>query len=267
MIVLDTAKDIKYKGKISVACEKIRLGECDELVTRGSDFICIKHNDPELGKRARERALKKLENSEIRYIIVAELLYLTGKSTLQSDISHAAFFKSMQDAEQAMKNISNKGYSYRIEEYLYRLGGSCRLRIYYTIKGLKTDYGILQFLKEQVEANCLESRIDSKGKPYVWLDDLLKYKNKYLVLKSASGIPYKRRFDLELILHDGLIAFDSIYKFTQQYSKYKIPEVKYLTVNSSSEARRKFYDLGAVFYKDKQLQELACKELGLDEWL
>lgn len=271
MVILDTSKDIEYKGKISVACDMIRSGECDELITRGSDFVCIKHEDEGLGKRARERALRKLENSELRHIIIAtsqdETLYLGSKSILQPDISHAAFFKTRQEAEQAMSKLTKSGYSYHIEEYLYRLGNSCRLRIYYTIKGLKTDYGILQFIREQVDKGYLESRTDSKDKPYVWLDDLIKYKGKLLTLYSASGVLYKRQFDLELLLHDGLIAFDSIYKFSQQHLEYSIPEVKYLTVNSSSEARRKFYDLGAVFYKDKHLQEIACKELGLEEWL
>ena len=271
MIVVDTSKDNAYKGNISVACDMLRQGKCDEIVTRGSDFVCLKYEDPDLAARARERALKKLDSSEIRYIVIAqnedEQLYLGSKSILQPDISHSAFFKTRQEAEKAMHKISSKGYSYRIEEYLYRVGNNCRLRIYYTIKGLKTDYGILQFLRQQVDKGYLENRIDSKNKPYVWLDDLLKYKDELIVFNSAAGIKYKRKFDLELLLHDGLIAFDSIYKFAQQYPDYNIPEVKYLTANSSSEARRKFYDLGAVFYKDKKLQELACKELGLDEWL
>lgn len=271
MLIIDTAKDTQYKGNISVACEKLRLGECDEIITRGSDFVCVKYEDPELAARAREQSLKRLGNSEIRYIVIAQnedgQLYLGSKSKLQPDISHSAFFKSRQEAERVMINLDSPGYCYHVEEYLYRVGNNCRLRIYYTIKGLKTDYGVLQFIREQVEKGHLESRLDSKNKPYVWLDDLLKYKDELIVFNSAAGIKYKRKFNLELVLHDGLIAFDSIYKFVQQYPECDIPEVKYLTANSAADTRRKFYDLGAVFYQDKHLQELACKELGLEEWL
>lgn len=275
MIILDTTKDTQYKGHISKACEMLRLDECDEVITRGSDFVCLKYSNQEQGKQVRERMLKQLDNSEIRYIVTAhslddktQVLYLSNQNSIQPDIRHAIFFKTLDEAQRVINTTHLKsGYSYAIEEYLYRLGKSCRLRIYHTIKGLKTDYGILQFIRLQIKNNCLTERYDANNKPYVWLDDLLAYKNKQITLYSASNIAYKRTFNLELLLHDGLIAFDAISSFVDKHPDNSVPEVRYLTVNTSGTARRKFYDLGAVFYKNLEIQKLAISELGLQEWV
>ena len=271
-IILDTSIDPTYRGHIDHAVEMVKNDECDAIITHGSDFMCIRYKDPEKSKAARERSLARLSKSEIRYVVIARhgnepSLCLGSDNEYTTDFSKAVLFRDKHAARGAMHRMKKPDlYDIAIETYLYRTSDCCRLRIYYTISGLKTDKGTLAFIREQVDNGVLLPHFDRSAKPYVLLEDLVIFNDQNITFKNASGVEYTRVFDLRLLLHDGLIAFDAVSKFVNKHPEFDVCEVKYLTANSHGTNRRVFYDLGTSIYLDGDLREIAVKELCLQDW-
>ena len=280
MIVLDTRTDTKFRGHIGEAYRMLLNGECDEIITRGADFQCVRVDDPELGARVREKTLASYKNASLRYIVVynsgddATRLCLNEDGELTSDFKHGRYFVNREYAECVLKlnmpaYIAN-GYCeehFAIEEYLYHNSLRCSLRIYYEIKGLYTDKGLLKFLRKSIEDGLIFPHYDQQGHPYVLVDDLLIFKDQLISFVNGTGIPYKRTFDLRLLLHDGLIAFNAISDFGKANPDVVMPELKYFGHRTDLQNDRKFYDIGEVFYTDPAMQEKLCTYFHLEGWL
>ena len=285
MIILDTRVDSTYRGNIEHAIDLFNSGVCDAIMTIGTDFVCVKYSDPHISELVRKRTSHDIDNAEIRYIITRTDLngvttYLGSNYKFVNSCVHAIFFKSRESAQPTMRNLPARcelkcddecnvmcedGYTYAIQTYLYRSAACCVLRIYYNMIGLGTDYGILQFIRSQVEAGVLFSRKDRCGKEYIFLDELLLFKGEEITLKSAAGVSYKRVVDLRLLLHDGLIAFDAVSKFVADNPDLDIPQLKYTTKAYGTDLRS-FYDLGSVIYFNSEVQSRAIESLGLSSW-
>lgn len=271
-IVLDTTKTKEYKGRVGTAFSMLKKDECDTFIVSGAHFICYRYEDRELGKKVREFTLQSLKESSVRYIIVCtmkngERYCLSSDFTLNSSFNRAYYYNNIEFATAMLPSARKKlGLSIadtlEVEEYLYHRKPKCTLRIYHTIRGLATDYGLLSFIKEQIAKGILFERLDKRGKPYILLDDLLIFKGQSLKLVSATGVAYTRELSLELLLHDGLIAFESVYKFAQSHPELEIPELAYAAPREGA-TKRKFYDLGAVFYTNSAVQEVTCREMAI----
>lgn len=284
MIVFDTKEAKEYRGNLEYALEMFKHGECDAIMTRGTDYVCVKYSDPHIAKLARKRTDYDISHAELRYVIIKESS--DGTTSCQdsgykfsSNFNHAIFYRTKEAADSALSNLAKRlnskvengklcceGNVYKVETYLYRSSDCCFLRIYYGITGLSTDYGLLQFIRSQINAGVLFARKDRGGKEYIFLDELLLFKDEEIIFKSASGVDYKRKIDLRLVLHDGLIAFDAITKFVKDNPDLKIPEIQYLTSREYGTDLRSFYDLGSVIYSDSEVRERAVKSLGLANW-
>ena len=285
MIILDTRVDSTHRGNIEHAIDLYNSGSCDAIMTIGTDFVCIKYSDPHISELVRKRTSHDIDNAEIRYIITRTDSHgvttcLGSNYKFVSSCVHAIFFKSRESAQPVMKNLlirygitcgdefkvdGKDGCTYAVQTYLYRSAACCVLRIYYNMTGLGTDYGILQFIRSQVKAGVLFSRKDRCGKEYIFLDELLLFKDEEITLKSATGVSYKRIIDLRLLLHDGLIAFDAVSKFVTDNPDLDIPKVKYTTKAYGADLRS-FYDLGSVIYSNSDVQSKAVESFGLSSW-
>ena len=281
MVILDTRENPEYRGNIHHAIDLFKSGECDRIITQSTDFICISYKDDEhLRELARRYTNRELNNSQVRYIITSDdnkgnFKCLCGDYAFRTTFSRAIFYKTRESAESSLRTVIRKAgnkqgeadITYRIETYLYRSSACCHLRIYYNMVGLATDYGILNFIRENVKNGILYPRHDHCGKEFILLDDLLFYKDEVITFKSSDGVLFKRPIDLRLVLHDGLIAFDSISNFVVKHPDLEIPEVKYLTSRQDdNKNQRVFYDLGAVVYSSSLVQDCAEKEFGLSSW-
>lgn len=271
-IVLDTTKTVEYRGKVGTAFKMLQENECDTFIVSGAHFICYKYEDRALGEHVRELTMQSLSESYVRYVIACtmkngERYCLSSDFTLSRSFNKAYYYNNREYAEtilgSARKRLGlSKDDILEVEEYLYHRKPKCVLRIYHTIRGLATDFGLLNFIREKVTEGILFERIDKNGKPYILLDDLLVFKGQSLKLVNASGVEYKRELSLEILLHDGLIAFESIYKFAQSHPELDIPELMYAAPREGV-VKRKFYDLGAVFYANSVVQDVACREMAI----
>lgn len=269
-IVLDTTKDTMYKGRVGKAFQMLQDNECDTFIVSGAHFICYRYIDREMGTRSRELTLESLRESSVRYIIVytdktGARSCISTDYTLSKSFNRAYYYNNREYATSILPYIRKKlgiapEETLEVEDYLYHRKPRCSLRIYHTMRGLATDFGLLSFIRENIANGVLFARKDIHGKPFILLDDLLLFKGQKLALKNARGVSYTREMSLEILLHDGLIAFESINKFVMAHPELDIPELVYAAPREGA-SKRVFYDLGAVFYTDSTVQDVACKEL------
>ena len=275
--MLDTRVSPEYVGKASKALKMLETGDCDAIITYGQHYQCIKWDDAEIGRKMREFSLKSFEGAVILYILVArtldgERVCYANTNEFSSDFKRARFCTTMESATSFMRTLRRKVLecdiergSLHVEEYLYHDAVRCPLRIYYEMSGLFSDKGLLAFIKQQVEAGVLYPRCDSRGKLYVMLEDLLIFKGQLIQFTNPKGIHYSRVFDLRLLLHDGLIAFDGVHSFVEKHPEIKAPALQHL-IKRDGANERVFYDLGELFYTDDTVYTLLCEEYYLGSW-
>ena len=271
-IVLDTTKETKYLGKVGTALTMLKENKCDTFIVSGANFICYQYEDRVLGERIHDITMQSLAESSVRYIIVCtkkdgSRLCLSTDFGLEENFNKAYYYNNEEYANNLALKLPKRlhltdGDKLGVEEYLFHRKPKCPLRIYYMIHGLSTDYGLLQFIRKQIRDGILLGRVDKRGKPYILLDDLLLFKGEKLQLTSAIGVTYFRELTLEILLHDGLIAFNSISNFVKRHPDLDIPSVAHASPREGVN-RQVFYDLGAVFYTNSTVQEVACREMSI----
>lgn len=259
----------EYRGCVSKALELLYADECDVIVLNGRHFQCLKCTDEAMRTHVRDIMKESLKGSIVRYIVVYDdgniRKCLSNDYKLCDEFSHAYFYNAKVYAEAILSTVVARFSEYKkecfhVEEYLYHTEARCTLRIYYDVKGLAQDFGLLQYIREQVLEGVLPIRIDRKGKHYIMLEDLLPYKDTRLTLRNSFGTEYVRYLDLKILLHDGLIGFSEIRNFCKRHPELEIPK---MMDSLDAEKSLPFYDVGWVVYTNSAVQEVASRELAL----
>jgi len=131
-------------------------------------------------------------------------------------------------------------------------------RIYLYTRGLGHYRPFLRWCEKQVEEGELPLRKDKNGRKFIFVNDLLPYKDKVV------GIKHKERCDLATFLHDGVVAFGEVKRLSQKILNDGNPIIK---KKFAAYLDTQLPNVGYVCIWIPDIVKPYLDEVGLGEWL